>query len=107
MPAKKQPEVRGLPNVDRTAGARALSGLVPEQWNAAIRVLVAVRDVMQRPIELVYALDIVADLISRGGLNASEVERWRTMFDNQQKEIAAEKSARNTRERAAAGRKSS
>jgi hypothetical protein len=68
-PLPKKGETRRLPQMPERStgggggeGERLQSGMVPEQWNAAVRLQCAVRDAIDRPVGLVDAFDFAARL---------------------------------------------
>ena len=61
QPAKKSkppPKDQDLPNVDTSEAARGRSGMIPEDWNAAIRMQTAARDWLGYPVTLGQALEL-------------------------------------------------
>lgn len=66
---------------DTKSGAAIAAGMVPDQWNAAVRLQAAVRNGIDRPVDLVQALTIAREVVTLAIAHV-DIERFRKQFDD-------------------------
>ena len=95
-----------LEGIDTNELARERSGMVPDQWNAAIRLQCAVRELLERPVTLVEALEFARQAFSyKMIIDSAIVGRMRKDFDTARRLEAETKNAAADADRKNAGRK--
>lgn len=57
-------------------------GMVAEEWNAAIRLLVVIRNGIDRPVTLLDALNIAREVVILAG-ELVDLDRFRKAFDDE------------------------
>lgn len=99
-----------LEGVETGESARQRSGMIPEQWNAAIRLQCVVRDAIDRPVSLVEALNFAATVFkvnigSGSGTMPVIADELQQMFDRARKLEQETKNAADDAARKNAGKR--
>lgn len=93
-----------IPEHQTNEASRMASGFDPSNWHAAIRLQCAVRDAIQRPVNLAQALDYAGDVFVQA-IEHYGLEMLRKRFDEQQARERREKDDETRRIAATAGQR--